>query len=166
MSRYSAERKASVLKKLLPPHNRLIREVAEEEGISEVTLYNWRTKVKEQGLSVPGSEKNADQWSAQAKFAVVVETATLSQGELAEYCRAKGLLVEQIQQWKQGFIEGSLGSAEQRKLQHQTSKQDKHRIKQLEKELNRKEKALAEVAALLVLRKKLDALWEKSDEES
>jgi len=43
MPRYSAERKASVLKKLLPPHNRLIREVAEEEGISEVTLYNWRT---------------------------------------------------------------------------------------------------------------------------
>jgi hypothetical protein len=50
--RYSAERKASVLKKLLPLHNRLISEVAKEEGISEVTLYNWRTKVKEQGLPV------------------------------------------------------------------------------------------------------------------
>ncbi len=71
MPRYSAERKASVLKKLLPPNNRLIREVAEEEGISEVTLYNWRIKVKEQGLPVLGSEKNADQCSAQAKFAVV-----------------------------------------------------------------------------------------------
>ena len=68
-------------------------------------------------LAETGSEKNADQWSAQAKFAVVVETATLSQGELAEYCRAKALLVEQIQQWKQAFIEGSLSSAEQRKQQ-------------------------------------------------
>jgi transposase len=52
MPRYSAERKGSVLKKLLPPHNRLIREAAEEEGISEVTLYNWRIKVKELGLPV------------------------------------------------------------------------------------------------------------------
>lgn len=107
MARYSAERKASVLKKLLPPHNRTISEVAKEEGISEPTLYNWRTKVKEQGFPVPGNEKNADQWSAQAKFAVVVESATLSQSELSEYCRKKGLLVEQIQRWKQAFIDGS-----------------------------------------------------------
>lgn len=73
MARYSTERKVSVLKKLLPPHNRTITEVAKEEGVSEPTLYNWRTKVKEQGFAVPGSEKNADQWSAQAKFAVVLK---------------------------------------------------------------------------------------------
>jgi len=165
MARYSAERKASVLKKLLPPHNRTISEVAKEEGISEPTLYNWRTKVKEQGFPVPGNEKNADQWSAQAKFAVVVESATLSQSELSEYCRKKGLLVEQIQRWKQAFIDGSLSEAERRKQEQQASKQDKRRIKQLEKELNRKDKALAETAALLVLRKKLNALWGESDSE-
>lgn len=165
MARYSAERKASVLKKLLPPHNRTISEVAKEEGISEPTLYNWRTKVKEQGYPVPGNEKNTDQWSAQAKFAVVVESATLSQSELSEYCRKKGLLVEQIQRWKQAFIDGSLSDAEKRKQEQQASKQDKRRIKQLEKELNRKDKALAETAALLVLRKKLNALWGESDSE-
>ncbi|MDO8271547.1 MAG: hypothetical protein Q7U82_06445 [Gammaproteobacteria bacterium] len=45
MPRYSAERKATVLKKLLPPHNQLINEAAKEESISEVALYTWHTKV-------------------------------------------------------------------------------------------------------------------------
>jgi transposase-like protein len=47
--RYSEERKSAVMRKLLPPENRTVREVAEEEGISEVTLYNWRKKARERG---------------------------------------------------------------------------------------------------------------------
>jgi len=43
------ERKAAVMRKLLPPENRTVREVAEEEGISKVTLYNWRKRAREQG---------------------------------------------------------------------------------------------------------------------
>ncbi|WP_444927107.1 transposase [Microbulbifer sp. TRSA002] len=49
MPRYLIERKASVLKKLLPPDNRSIPEVAREEGISEATLWNWRHEAKEKG---------------------------------------------------------------------------------------------------------------------
>ncbi len=57
--RYSAERKEAVLKKMLPPNNRSIREIAEEEGISEATLYNWRkaprnTRPARCWVSVPG----------------------------------------------------------------------------------------------------------------
>ena len=47
--RYSAERKEAVLKKMLPPNNRSIREIAEEEGISEATLYNWRKAARAEG---------------------------------------------------------------------------------------------------------------------
>ena len=53
MARYSEERKASVLKKLLPPNNRSVADVAREEGISEPTLYNWRKQAKEKGMPVP-----------------------------------------------------------------------------------------------------------------
>ncbi|MEZ9761261.1 transposase, partial [Vibrio breoganii] len=49
MPRYSKERKEAVLKKLLPPNNLPVPQVAEEEGISEVTLYNWRSQLKESG---------------------------------------------------------------------------------------------------------------------
>ena len=89
MPHYSAERKAAVLKKLLPPANRSVPDVAKEEGISEQTLYNWRNKLRDQGLPVPGNKQSSEQWSAEARFAVVVETATLFEAELSEYCRKK-----------------------------------------------------------------------------
>ncbi len=77
MPSYSEEHKASVLKKVLPSHNQSVAEVSREEGISDTTLHNWRTQAKQQGIPVPGSGKTSDQWSAEAKLAVVIETAAL-----------------------------------------------------------------------------------------
>ena len=165
MPRYSEERKASVLRKLLPPNNRSVPEVAKEEGISEVTLYTWRTQAKEQGVPVPGSGKQTEDWSPEAKFAAVVETASMTELELSEYCRSKGLYPEQIRAWKEACIQGTQSVGVQKKQRQIEAKQDKKRIKALERELHRKEKALAETAALLVLRKKLNALWEESEAE-
>ncbi|MER0047680.1 transposase, partial [Pectobacterium odoriferum] len=91
MKRISPERKASILAKLLPPYNMTVAAVAQMEGISEATLYNWRNQARSEGKPVPGAEKTTDQWSAEARFAVIVETATFSEAEIAEYCRKKGL---------------------------------------------------------------------------
>lgn len=114
---------------------------------------------------MPGSGKTSDHWSAEAKLAVVIETAILSESGLSEYCREKGLYPEQVREWKAACIQGQLSEAERRKQDREQAKKDKKRIKALERELNRKEKALAETAALLVLRKKLNALWgEKEDD--
>ncbi len=71
---YSEERKNSILNKLLPPANRSVAEVAREEGIAEQTLYNWRKKLREEGRSVPGSKRSSEEWSAESKLAVVIET--------------------------------------------------------------------------------------------
>ncbi len=103
MARYSSERKAALLKKLLPPINMSVAELARQENISEVTLYNWRQHAKDGGSPVPGDNKLTDEWPAEAKFAVVLETAALSEIELSEYCRRKGLYPEQVQQWRQGL---------------------------------------------------------------
>lgn len=92
MSRYSEERKAAVLRKLLPPINMSVAEVSRQEGIATVTLYAWRNQVKAEGVPVPGANKVADEWSAEAKLAVVVETAGLSEIELSRYCREKGTM--------------------------------------------------------------------------
>lgn len=165
MPRYSAERKEAVLKKMLPPYNMTVTEVSREEGISEQTLYNWRKQAKQQGQVVPGSKPTADDWSAQAKFAVVMETAALSESELSQYCREKGLYPEQVHQWKDDCMQGFQSSVQQQKTLKKQSKADKAEIKQLKRELREKEKALAETAALLVLRKKLHALWDQEDEE-
>ncbi len=165
MARYSTERKAAVLAKMMPPLNMSISQLSEQEGISEATLYNWRVKAKEGGSVVPGNGKNPEQWSGQQKFAAVLETANLNSAELAEYCRKKGLFAEQIESWRAACISGNDTQAEQMRRFKEQGKADKKQIRQLERELHRKEKALAETAALLVLRKKLNAiLGEKEDE--
>lgn len=165
MPRYSVERKAAVLCKLLPPHNRSVPDVAREEGLCEATLYNWRNTAKNEGAPVPGSGKKSDHWSAEAKFAVVVETASFSEARLSEYCREKGLYPEQVKAWKSACIEGAASDVERRKNEQTEAKKDRKRIKSLERELRYKEKALAETAALLVLRKKLNALWGENEED-
>ena len=164
MARYSKERKESVLRKLLPPENRTVREVSEEEGICEVTLYTWRKQAREQGFAVPGSKKQTEDWSGEAKLAVVVETAALSEAELSEYCRSKGLYPEQVKAWREACIEGNQTQAQRRQGERDEARRDKKRIKELERELRRKDKALAETTALLVLRKKLNALWGEDEE--
>lgn len=108
---------------------------------------------------MPGANKTSEQWSIEARFAVIVETATLSQAELGEYCRRKGLYPEQIAQWKQDVLQTPPPDT------RQSQKQAQKEIKGLKRELARKEKALAEAAALLVLRKKLNGYYGIADED-
>lgn len=164
MNKYPPERKSAILKKLLPPHNRKVSDVAQEEGISEVTLYNWRKQTREEGKPVPGPNRTSDKWTPEAKLAVIIETSTLSEAELGQYCRSKGLYPEQVAQWKADCLSGGLSSP-QATQEKSNTKAYKKQIRNLEKELNRKEKALAEAAALLVLRKKLEALRGNSSED-
>ena len=75
MARYSQERKEAILNKLLPPNNMTVAEVSRLEGISSKTLYHWRDKLRKEGRSVPGKTLTTDDWSAEAKLAVIIETA-------------------------------------------------------------------------------------------
>jgi transposase len=165
VKKYSEERKEAILKRMMPPENKKISELARESGITEQTLYTWRRQVRKQGIAVPGSGKNAEQWSSEDKFAVVLETATLNEAELAEYCRRKGLFIEQIAAWKTACLTANAHAEQQTREQREQSKGDKKRIRQLEKELLRKDKALAEAAALLILRKKAQAIWGDKEED-
>ncbi|MET3124857.1 transposase-like protein [Oxalobacteraceae bacterium GrIS 2.11] len=165
MNTYSSERKEAAQRRMMPPENMPVSALARETGITEQTLYTWRRQLKKQGIAVPGNGKNSGQWSSEDKFAVVLETATMSIAEQAEYCRRKGLFIEQIQEWRQICSGANANAAEAAKTLRDQSKGDQKRIRALEKELNRKEKALAEVAALLVLRKKAQAIWGDKSED-
>lgn len=166
MNRYSPERKAAILRKLLPPLNMSVAEVSRQENISNVTLYTWRKQLLEKGVVVPDSQ-SPDQWSAEAKLAVVAETLAYSEVELNEYCRKKGLFPEKVKAWKAAFLNGQRPTEKPSKAELKAAAKealrDKKEIHQLKKELRRKEKALAEAAALLVLQKKLDAFWSKKN---
>lgn len=160
MKQISPERKASVLAKLLPPYNMPVASVAQMEGISESTLYNWRQQAKSKGIPVPGTNITTEQWPVEARFAVIVETATMSETEIAEYCRKKGLYPSQLVEWKSDFLDipQKVSKNELKKVKNENAK--------LKRELIRKEKALAEAAAILVLRKKLNDYYGEADEDN
>jgi transposase-like protein len=106
-----------------------------------------------------------DDWSAEAKLAVVIETAGMSEIELSQYCREKGLYVAQVKAWREAALEGQQVAQVSRQAERSQARQDQKRIKQLERELQRKDRALAEAAALLVLSKKAEAIWGKDEED-
>ena len=98
--RYSPQRKEAVLTKMRPPQNRSVPELAEEEGISTATLYKWRREAQDQGQLLPRRAAEPEGWRSSDKFHAVLETAALSETELAEYCRQRGLYPEHLQRWR------------------------------------------------------------------
>jgi transposase-like protein len=152
MKQYSEELKAALVQKMLPPQNVPVGQLARATGIPKDTLYTWRSKSRQaSGVSVVAHDRPPERWSADDKFAVVLETAALS-----AYCRRKGLYAEQMEGWRQACRRAN-GPAS-REEQAQRPAQAK-RIHELEAELRRKDQALAETAALWVLTKKVQALW-------
>ena len=162
---YSNELREAVLRRLLPPQNESISKVASAEGISEQTLRNWLAKAKTDGTSASDFERPADKWSTQDKFLIVVETASMNEEALAEYARKKGLYVDQIKSWRDACLNANGGVAKEAARLHKELKATERENRKLGKELARKEKALAETAALLVLRKKADAIWGDNEDE-
>lgn len=165
MTRYSEEFKYSIIKRMMPPNNESVSSISRETGLSEATLHTWKKKARANGIAVPSGELETERWSTQDKFLIVVETASLSEIELAEYCRSKGLYVEQVEAWRDACMQANGGIAQQAaKLQKDIRQKDRE-LKDLQKELKRKEAALAETAALLVLRKKAQAIWGDPEED-
>ncbi len=156
---YPAERKAAVIARMLPPHNVPLRQLSQEEGISEGTLSRWRSEARSKGQFLPDANAGPEGWSTRDKFAAVIETAALNETELSEYCRQRELYREQLRVWRAACDRANdWDRAATRQVARET-KDDRKRIQQLERELMRKEKALAEAAALMILQKKADAIW-------
>ncbi|MFN2310254.1 MAG: IS3 family transposase, partial [Gammaproteobacteria bacterium] len=98
-------------------------------------------------------------WSSCDKFAAVLETASLNEADLGEYCRKRGIYPAQIVAWRAACEQANDWDRSSSARISQATKEEKKRVKDLERDLGRKEKALAEAAALLVLRKKASAIW-------
>ena len=163
--KYTKEFKDSILKRLDKPSNESVSDLSKELNISKSTIYQWiRTNNKKQKNS-PINIKSKSNWTSQDKFHIVLETATLSESELSEYCRKKGIYVEEIKAWKEQCLNANTSYKEDSNELKTSLKDEQKKNKELQRELTRKEKALAETAALLVLRKKAQAIWGEGEEE-
>ena len=142
---------------MLPPSNANVPKLSRETGIPRDTLYGWRREaLRAQGLTRTPAAGNGERWSSEEKFAMVVETAALSEVERGEYCRKRGLYPEHLQAWKRACEQANRGTPSAGSGERAA---ERRRIRELEAELRRKDQALAETAALLVLRKKAQAIW-------
>jgi len=143
--------------RLLPPESSSVEDVSREVGVSVATLERWRADALASG---PGS--GAQRWTPAARLQAVIATAAMDEATRSAWCREQGLYAAELDAWKQDAIAG-LG--EPRAASAAEVRQDRRRVKELERELHRKDKALAETAALLVLAKKLSAVF-RADEDA
>jgi len=153
-TRYSEDFKEQALAKVYSRgNNQSIQDVANDLNLCLHTLKTWMKKTKlisPHGL--PSKPVRPQDWQPEERLAALQKSYGLIGEDLNAWCREQGVFVHQLEQWKADFcLQG--GCSDRRTLQ--TLKADKHR---LERELLRKDKALAEAAALLVLQKKFRAL--------
>lgn len=161
MAKYSFDMKEKMIKQMLPPENIPVSELADKNKICEQTLYKWKKVAKENGAVMQNHSNATHKYSNEAKLNIIIETAHLNQQELSEYCRKKGIYADEINSWKTMFVTGKTET--ETTIKEELKSKDAE-LKSIKKELRRKEKALAEAAAILVLRKKMNAIW-NSDEE-
>jgi transposase-like protein len=123
------------------------RQLAMETGLRQQTLSRWLQEASSLPL-MPAKRPRRD-WSIEEKIRILAKASTLTGAELSDFLQREGVLQAEYEQWR-------LALGEEGRASLATVK----RIRTLERELARKEKALAEAAALLVLKKKLQALEE------
>lgn len=157
MARYGKVFKERAVARLLPPESASIQTVSQELGISVATLERWRADA----LSTPARERV---WTAAARLQAVIATASMDEAQRSAWCREQGVYPTQLQQWAEQAT-AALNEEPQDRASPQQTREDRRRIKELERDLRRKDKALAETTALLVLSKKLEAIFRKDEGE-
>jgi transposase len=149
-----------MVRRMLGPHAVSAHALGQEVGISQPTLSRWLRETAtfaamgKQDKKPAVTARRPQDWTPDEKLRAVAETFELEGEALGEYLRRHGVHREQLEQWR-----ANAKAAMERLAPSQRAKGESKRIKDLERELRRKEKALAETAALLVLRKKVNALW-------
>ena len=155
----------AVEKALSRNENTTLTEIANSLSIGASTLSKWIVKAKNQEfetvsyneITSMSNDRRPQDWTLEERLNMVVACAALSDEALNTHCRAQGIYPHHIKQWKLDFINGN--DPKQKAVSPSEIKTLKHENKSLKKELNRKDRALAETAALLVLQKKVHEIW-------
>ena len=165
---HSAAFKEQALSKARQRGERTLGSIADELNLSVGTLKGW-LKVQRRVPAVPPHAAElpygipASQWSAPQRLLALHESHALSGPALHAWCREKGLFEHQLQQWNQDFCAAGADNAVPQRQATAALRDLQARHEQLQREMRRKDRALAEAAALLVLQKKFQALWEDAD---
>ena len=157
MARYGQAFKDRAVARLLPPESSALEVVSRESGIASATLQRWLAAA----LSKPARGRA---WTAGARLDAVITTAAMSEADKGSWCREHGVYPADLALWRASCTT-ALAEPEEARASPQATRLDHKRIKELERDLRRKNAALAETAALLVLSKKLEVIFQKGEDE-
>ncbi|MBM68088.1 MAG: hypothetical protein CME43_01245 [Haliea sp.] len=156
MARYSTAFKAKAVARLLPPESATLEDVSRDLGVRADTLSRWRAEAL--------SDSQDRLWTGPARLEAVIHTASLDEAGRSAWCRENGVYPAELEQWRTQAGE-SLSDLSSTTALSKTDRASRKEIRKLQRDLARKEKALAETAALLVLSKKLEAIFHESGDE-
>jgi transposase-like protein len=157
--RHTEDFKDAIVTKILNRGNQSVASICENEGIPKGTAMNW-VKARAMVLSMK-KNKSSKNWTAEGKLKAVTDTLTMSEEDLGAYLRANGLHSHQLKEWKTEMLKGLSTLKKPATIKDNRDK----KIQQLEKDIKRKDRALAEASALLILQKKVNLIWGNSDED-
>ena len=164
MRHYSSEIKETMVAKLCSPGGPSAYQLAKETGISQGSLYAWVQDFGKGGRVK--KERRPEDWSPEERLHVVFEAQGLGEQALGELLRKKGLHSHHIEAWKKEAIADAAGKKKRgcpRKDPELVALEDEN--KHLKRDLRRKDRALAEQTALVILKKKAQELWGKDEDE-
>ena len=163
MTRYSKKFKARMIRKMTGPRALSASELAVQEDLHQTTLSRWLRdagRVTNMTKSTTHAHaKRPQDWTAEEKLEAVLHAASLNDDELGGFLRRRGIHQAQVEQWREQMLAGLVAKPKK-------STVEKRRIRTLERELRRKDKALAETSALLVLQKKVRSIWGDEDDDT
>ena len=173
---YSDSFKRKMVQKMTGPNAIAATALSKQVDVPQTTLSKWLRlagfkppfgypkNTHYTDMRLPVTDKRPNDWSAEEKLNAVLEAASLTDEQLGAFLRRKGLHETHLQQWRAQMLNGLGKITASRKSKGAASQA--RQIRELEKELHRKDKALAETAALLVLKKKVQQIWGDADNDT
>jgi transposase len=163
VTQYSEAFRSKMVQRMAGPEAISASRLSQEVGIGQPTLSKWLRQAEGRMGSVklgspPPPPRRLEDWSPEERLRIVLEASRLSEEELGAFLRREGLQEAVLAEWKAAALDAL-------KPQRKPSG-DSKRVRELEKQLRRKDKALAEAAALLVLQKKAQAIWGDEDDDT
>ncbi len=167
VNEYSEAFKSKMVQRMAGPRAMSAVALSAEVGVPQSTLSRWLARARGNlaGMSKSAPPPAADapkprrpeDWSPEERLRAVLEASRLSDTELGAFLRREGLHEATLREWRAAALEGL--------KPQRSSRPEQKRVRELEKQLRRKDKALAEAAALLVLQKKVQAIWGDEDDD-
>jgi transposase len=156
--RHSSEFKEAIVSKIMNRGDSSVAEVCEREGVNQSTAYSW---IKRDTIPLMENKTKSKKWSPKEKLRAVSETFATSESETGAYLRKAGLHSQQLDDWRSQVLTSLTPTAKTTAIKDPRDE----KIKALERDILRKDKALAEASALLILQKKVNLIWGDEDQK-